>query len=802
MKLRQKLAVVLASAMVATSVPVVTMAASTNSLTQETLKVKKDAEFVEIATANAVRVKFTSNTGTDETFYLDLENAEWNEDVLFTASQKTANKFKAYKADDTAATTKDEVAYYMYDDEIKYVRQSDSSMQISISSTKLTGTDPVKNIPLFVKAKDGDAKVTIVNKGGTTVSSETKLFATTAEKKMTIAADSDKSFYTSGELSKITVEESYKNALKDGGTFTIELEDSDFRFDSEKITLTGKYGFSAYGEHEITAEISSSDDGKLTVTLPKFADAGITPTTQGTWEITGIKVKCKNKKPDEGDFLVDLKGDDLVAEKTNLKIAKVSNYSMYVKMKDDKAEDVKAGRIEEVEFEIGENVDDSMTSGHEFDMTLENGHWDYKKLVKDANEKGKLVGKVDNKNFGDTAEADRDDDFYKKWALKIDSKWLAEKIIDNDGDLKIDTWEAEFAVDDDKATVETITVKVGQDKDGDSIQSNKDCDKAKFKMNICVPVDKKEKEKVTLKVSGRDVGKEDISTTAINIIDPFKVTYDQAVLKTGLQGQVSGSVTITETDKDCFQKGKLTFKVKKDDEEFGIYLTDATAEVSSSLKGTKVDVKKGNSKNNASMNIDLNRVSKEAATITFKDMKFTTDRTVPEGTYDLEISGTSVDADGHTLVIKDFIKISTANNEDIMNANGLAAATAVFTIDSTKYNVNGVDYDMDAPAYIAGEGYTMIPMRYVANAFGVAPENILFSNGTATFFAGTRTIQLTTNSDVAIVNGAPIKMATKVVNKDGRLYVPVGEIANILSVSKSWDSATKTATFSNVNTTK
>ena len=91
----------------------------------------------------------------------------------------------------------------------------------------------------------------------------------------------------------------------------------------------------------------------------------------------------------------------------------------------------------------------------------------------------------------------------------------------------------------------------------------------------------------------------------------------------------------------------------------------------------------------------------------------------------------------------------------------------------------------------------MVPVRYVAEAFGVEGNNILFSNGVATIFAGTRTIQLTNNSDIAIVNGAQIKMATKVVMKDGRTYAPIGEVAQLLGVSKAWDNTTKTATFTN-----
>ena len=784
MKLRQKLAVVLASAMVATSIPVVTMAASSNSLQKGTLKVKKEAKFTQLATANAIRIKFSdAEEGDEEVFYLDLSNAKWTDETL-------AAGFGDAKADGS----------YAYKG-MKLERQNDDTLKVTY---KVTDTDEVITIPLFCEAKDGDAKVSVVNRDGSSVSNTNDLvFATTAEKKVTVKVESDKSFYTKGELSKIIIEEAYKGSLADGGEFTIELEDNDFYFvEGDECTLEGKYGFSNFNagkgkKEDFKITVDPDDKGKATVKLPKFEGK-----TTGTYELTGIEVKCKTKTAEEGDFFVSIKGDDLTSELSNVKIAKVANYSMYVKMKDDKVKDVKAGRKEDLEFEVGENVDDSMTTNHTFDITLENGHWDYKNLVQEAQKAGKLnAAAADITNLKDAEGKwviDKDDD-YKKVALKIDSKWLAKQIIDNDGDFKIDTFEADFAVDDDKIDATTITVQNGEDKDGGSFQSNNKTDAVKFKIKACVPVDNKDKEKVTLKVNGRDA-KDELTTTAVNIVNPFNATFEQAVLKTGLQGQVSGSVTLTETDKDMFQKGKLTFKIKKDDEAFGIYLTDAKAEVSSGLKGTKVDVKKGNAKASASMNIDLHRTSKEAASITFKDMKFTTDRTVPEGTYDLEIGGTTVDADNHTITIKDFIKITTANSEDIANSNGLAAATAVFTIDSTKYVVNGIERDMDAPAYISGTGSTMIPVRYVADAFGVSKEKILYANGVATIFAGTRTIQLTNGSNIAVVNGMSIPMAVKVENKNGRLYVPVGEMANILGINKSWDPAAKTATFSNVNT--
>ena len=91
----------------------------------------------------------------------------------------------------------------------------------------------------------------------------------------------------------------------------------------------------------------------------------------------------------------------------------------------------------------------------------------------------------------------------------------------------------------------------------------------------------------------------------------------------------------------------------------------------------------------------------------------------------------------------------------------------------------------------------MVPVRYVANAFGVSDSDILFGKGTVTLFAGERTISLTTGSNIAVVNGNNVAMSTKVVNKDGRTYVPAGQIASLLGVKSTWDSASKTATFEN-----
>ncbi len=787
MKLRQKLAVVLASAMVLTAVPVVTMAQATTTLKREVITIKKDETFATTATANAVKVSFDNDTidGTD-VVYLTLENAEWSNaalDAEFGASTTDTWTFGA-QGSATATGT------------VTYTKQTDKVMKVAFAGH---ASDSTVYLPLLVKATGGDAKVTIENRGnGTLAKTSTYVFATTGEKKMNYKVGDVKTFYRDGELSKLTIEETYPGSLAQGGTFTLELDDTDFIFDSNmEVTLKGLYGFGGTTKTlTVTAgelEIDSKDKGSLKVTIPAMSGDG----TLGTIEITGVEVKSLTKTPEEGDFLVDIKGDDVVGTKTDLLMGKVTKYSTYIKMKDDKAVDVKAGRIQEIKFSIGESVEDSLISNREIEVKLDNGHFDYKGLVNELFTATKDGVTLTGAEAVEYVYGKTDDTAYKKAAANLDSVALAKEVIENSAS---DEWatgtgkdltNVEFDVDSEgKAIVDTLIVNVGLF-DGEAAQANEKEDEMKFVVNVCVPVTEKDSEKVTLTAEGRALENE-LSTTAINIINPFDVKSEQATLKVGLQGQVSGSLSLTETDKDMFQKGDITFAVKNGDEQLGIYLTDVEFETSSSIKGEKTSTNKAG----RSATITLNRVTKEAGSLAFKDMTFTVDRTVPEGTYDLEISGTGIDADGHSIVVKDFIKITTANTQDI-TANGLAKGSSTFVIGESKYVFEGKEFTMDAPSYIQDPGYTMVPVRYVAQAFGVAEKDILFGNGTVTIFAGERTISLTNGSNNAVVNGNPVAMGTAVVIKEGRTYAPAGEIARLLGISTSWDATTKTATFTN-----
>ena len=197
----------------------------------------------------------------------------------------------------------------------------------------------------------------------------------------------------------------------------------------------------------------------------------------------------------------------------------------------------------------------------------------------------------------------------------------------------------------------------------------------------------------------------------------------------------------------------------------------------------------------------VDRTSEEAGSIEIENIEFNVNRMAPEGKFDLAIAGPALSSNVYmkegvdNMVVEDFVVIGTANTED-MAQNGLKKGTASFAIGSNKYTVNGEEKQMDGAAFLSN-GRTMVPVRYVSEAFGIDGNNVLFNNGTVTLFAGSRIVQLKNGSNIATVNGAEIPMDEKVTIKEGRTYIPMGEIGRILGVKVTWDNEAKTATFTN-----
>ena len=128
-----------------------------------------------------------------------------------------------------------------------------------------------------------------------------------------------------------------------------------------------------------------------------------------------------------------------------------------------------------------------------------------------------------------------------------------------------------------------------------------------------------------------------------------------------------------------------------------------------------------------------------------------------------------------------------------------AATTVKLTIGSTTAYINDAPQTLDA-APINRNNRTMLPVRFLANAFGVSNDGIKWdaATRTATLTNATTTIVVTIDAPTMTVNGQTVALDSPAIIESNRTYLPVRAIANALGVSNdniAWDAATNTATL-------
>ena len=121
------------------------------------------------------------------------------------------------------------------------------------------------------------------------------------------------------------------------------------------------------------------------------------------------------------------------------------------------------------------------------------------------------------------------------------------------------------------------------------------------------------------------------------------------------------------------------------------------------------------------------------------------------------------------------------------------------TIGSSVAYINGMAQTLDA-APINRNNRTMLPVRFLANAFGVENDGIKWdaATRTATLTNSDVTVVVTIDAPTMTVNGETVSLDCPAIIESNRTYLPVRAIANALGVSNDnihWDGATSTATL-------
>ena len=265
----------------------------------------------------------------------------------------------------------------------------------------------------------------------------------------------------------------------------------------------------------------------------------------------------------------------------------------------------------------------------------------------------------------------------------------------------------------------------------------------------------------------------------------------------GAREQKAGDFTITE--------GKAGALV--DDGEVRLVLPDGVKFASTpTVKVSGGDLIINNvrrSSDDRTVIFDVEGESDTASTISVSNVSVILDRTVPEGKVELSVEGDAVSEtqkysnwkDNKAVAKAIIAKVSTPAPVEDSKGN----TVSIFKIGSTSYTVNGATYTADVAPYIEN-GRTFLPVRYVADALGVAPQNIKFDKktSTVTLLKGDRIVQIKLKTNILTVNGAVINMDVKAITKNNRTVLPISWVGQALGADIKWDKDTNTVTVTQV----
>lgn len=550
--------------------------------------------------------------------------------------------------------------------------------------------------------------------------------------------------------------------VDEGDEITLKLN-SGFEFannDNNKITIKA-------GGTTITPEVEYEDD-EIVITVDGDISADV-----DTLTISGIKVEATSAK--EGataTIKVSASGNDSVS----IEVATVVDYA--VSMSVDEDEDVPV-------IYSGVDVDNTGItddSDHEsLEVSIDEtfaGAWDNSKKFTLSLPEGVYAADVDV--VVDGIDLDREDfiDAYDNGEYEY---FEFDKRIFEENDSDNDPYEMDV----------TFTLVADPDFEGD----------------------------VVLTLSGDAMEEQEV--TIAKFVKPYTVSAQQNDLTIDYRNtEIPTDVVITEAEAGLWEKG-TEFALSLDKTDFD---DDAsvTEDDKSGMEIKDVKTKDGEIRFTVDSESD-----DEPATLTVSDLTLYMDRNLPAGAYDLNMYALDMlgvdsaekaeDFDGsdykaadkgyltQTLLADEDTTVFVGDESDDIDYTAKTGFVNIVTAGSdttgftTKLTVPiGENYliagetkvELDAPAYINAEGYTMLPVRAISTSLGIDNNNVLWDQATktVTILYGDRIISMTAGASVMYVNGSSIPTSSSVEIVNDRTFLPMRDLATALGVTDlTWD---------------
>lgn len=138
-----------------------------------------------------------------------------------------------------------------------------------------------------------------------------------------------------------------------------------------------------------------------------------------------------------------------------------------------------------------------------------------------------------------------------------------------------------------------------------------------------------------------------------------------------------------------------------------------------------------------------------------------------------------------------YFKFDWANAKEIVGDSAVATKPEAPVSNEIKINVNGKEVKGDVAPFIENER-TMVPVRLISEALGVEVEWNQ-DEQMVTVKGGDINATLVVGKAEIVKNGVAMAIDQAAINKDGRIFVPIRAIAEMLQAKVGWDNEARTA---------
>lgn len=614
-------------------------------------------------------------------------------------------------------------------------RVSDTKLEVTIKEDNKQGSTDIDVISFapYIQVKrsfEGDVKVNIDGRESA-ISSQELLIARALDGDTVTYVEEVETIGEVGHGGQITIEEAAFGSLE--GTTKIKLKlpaDFDWVISetyATKVEFSGSFDISGY-------TIDADDVDGRTLTISFDANERKTGNTQrGIIRITpGIKAA---NDADYGDIEVNVSGD---VDDADVVVAKYADFNVTASV--DEVKEIVSGRFDEEteEITIEEDVAGTLIKGRKLTLTLPT--W-----VKVTG-----VNKLDGNDFGITSSN-----------IDIDDNEVTMTIGDVPGGSS--TGEIKFKLQ--------LSVEAGKSGDIEMVIGGKSGAEGSLVIAKAVAPVKVETSKAQLKIGVKGQPLNDIIITenvagaiqeeALGQVKDSSSATD-ARLKVELPKNIEWNDYTVEVIEGNLEIDEDAIDTEGDDDNVLVIPIK-----SESSKPSKIKI--------SGITVDIDRTVPEGD-VEVK-VKGTAVAENVKGAYGWFEDETDAKGDTIRLDMGEFDSSTAAKAvAGVIVTPAPEAGTAVFSIGSNIYTAGGVTKVMDAAPYIK-DGRTYVPVRYLALALGVAESDIEFENGVVTLTKGTDVVKLTIGSTSLLKNDETITMDVAPEVVDGRTMLPARFVA-------------------------